>query len=683
MAEAQADNTAFGSEASTSFIDSSYQILLNDSLEAYSTPHAKAYAVRAKPGAAVDAEDSNMYALVFENYFPVSRKKLRALEGIKDPHHCNILAFGNFTLATSKAVRFVVILERPRGISLADYVAQNSPVEVDLIEDLMSQMNMIISKYSQKGIVHGGINPDTVFIDTAKNQFCLKEGFSNFSGADQKPAFESLDRLLAGPFGKGAADETSDYYSLGVLLLFMMAGKAPFVEKEPSGIVDRRMELGSYEALVKELELDERLSKTRWEGLLRGMVTESIVERHVAQHITSWLKGKDIKAPIGTKHRKTPSPFEFNTKQYYNTKHLAHDLFKFWAEAKSQLKLHDLWRWMKLIVKDVDKADELDRLRQSTKEMILPDSKLSKIITILDPNGPVRYIDLSFHVVGLGTTILDSVTHNNQERIQRIAAVLSEGVMDFWVDKQIDDSEYDSSQLGWSSGTLKSFLLKTDMGFAMERCLYETNPDIPCLSPMVADHYCMGSESILITLNRLNVNFENDDPMDRHIAAFIASDLGIMEPIRIKTIQNFPHITKLYSVQTLAFLSIAQSQTCPGTLFKQLCEWLKTSLLEIKEKLHSDVIVAEFEKTLEAATKTGDLQALFKVVSAPHYIRKDSQGFLQAKKRFEAYTKDIESLKDTKNLKRIAYKRGRKVCVLIAYFVCMVAIMYMFATQGS
>ena len=50
---------------------------------------------------------------------------------------------------------------------------------------------------------------------------------------------------------------------------------------------------------------------------------------------------------------------------------------------------------------------------------------------------------------------------------------------------------------------LRGHVANGSPGFGIERCLYELNPSLPCMSPLVARLHANGVHTLLLALNRV------------------------------------------------------------------------------------------------------------------------------------------------------------------------------------
>ncbi|MDP6885104.1 MAG: ABC transporter permease subunit, partial [Rhodospirillales bacterium] len=65
--------------------------------------------------------------------------------------------------------------------------------------------------------------------------------------------------------------------------------------------------------------------------------------------------------------------------------------------------------------------------------------------------------------------------------------------------------------------------MSAQIGYGIERCLYELNPGLPCQSPHLNHDYVTRIRDLLPALDETaNRVSEKTLPIDRHIAAFIA-----------------------------------------------------------------------------------------------------------------------------------------------------------------
>ena len=523
--------------------------------------------------------------------------------------------------------------------------------------------------------MHGGINLENVYLNTQNASIVIRESVSEFIGFSQKPIYETVERMVCHPAGKSHREFSADYYACGVLFASLINGKEVMAEI-PEELVKRiKFENGSYDAILS-------ISKTRQEVqiapknevLLKGLLHDKIKERWGAKQISGWQRKEASQPPPSRIHRQAASPFTFEEIDYYSPKFLAHMLHQNWNLSKKNLRLTDLTRWITFTSRSADIEKRLSFMaRGDQTEVILPDEKMVRIIYLLDEDGPIRFKDISFHPDGLGNLFSYYLFKNEQNAIDNLNVIIEFGFIEGWISGQENPDMYKSNIVGWHPRKLKTFMRKGELGFGIERCLYELNPYLPCLSPILENTYAVGLPAVLTALNQGRLNGKDIDN-DKHLTSYICSQIDIEDAIRIKTLQNFPFFSKSMAIKLCAMFAFAQQRAgidkLPG-----IASWLRQNLNSVTEKLNSNNIRKKVIENLDIAVATGDLNKIFLSISDAKVVRADVYGFQEAKRTYKILTFEILKLKSSHSLDQLAYRMGLRVAVIFSYLICAVAIL--------
>ncbi len=663
-------------------LDPNYKIKFNSVISDLSSDFANAYEAE---NIHATRDSAPLYALVFNVNFPIRMKAIETLRKIQHPSLVQVVAFGKTITAGTKAERFAVILERPQGVRLSQALKDSSPFnELYVADKVMEQLAGALALLAENRITHGRINPDNIFYNKAAARLIIGEPISEFCGYSQMAAYEDIDRVVAHPAGKGDSDPKADYFALGMVLLFMLTARQPFAGKDNDSIIDTRFEHGSHEAAISEtLALTKIRLSTRIHTLLKGLLSDNSAERWGRDELDSWMKKFEIIAQASKMHKLAATGFMFDDKEYFGIRYLAYDIGRKWNIAKRTLKIADLSRWFSLSLKRPDLSEKVEYLLDHTgnSEVILPDHKITRIISILDPSGPIRHNELSCRISGFGNMLASCYMGKDKANIQNIGAVFAEGLVENWIRQQPDPELFSYSMLGWSPAKIRVYMRRSSMGFGMERALYEFNKFLPCQSKLMADKYVSNLADLLVTLDKSAESLGEKDAQDRHLAAFIASHINLTDEMKIKSLQNFPRIAKHPGVMMLGLLTVAQSEARVKSV-KGVTEWMKGLISAFSEDLHSKFIRKEMQGKLRVAAKDGKLATLFQAISNPVFIQRDASGFREARMQYKALGAQIQQLKTQGHIRRVAYQLGLRISVTISYLVCIASALYVYFVSG-
>ncbi len=673
MAEFELETREDVVELSKGYLNEKYQVQVGSSIAEFSSEHANAYDVVDSSG---ENAPNSLYALIFNPEFPTRLATIRRLKNIRHPNLQGLVDYGKLILSSSKSEKFAVILRKPTGKVLSEHIDNNGPFgESIVVSALSKQLSSVLSLLNDNHIVHGSINPDKVYFDAERGQLLVGECISDISGNSQNQAFDAIDQLLCHSACKGEMDLTSDYYSFGMLVLYMLSGRIPF-KTFPRDLVARiRLENGSYESSIVFIRATVGFSISRhMDNLVKGLMCD---ERHLrwdAETIDRWHNREEPSPPTSKIHRQGVTSFEFNEQEYFGCKALANAIHKNWAQAKKELKLIEIVRWISLSVKNQELANRINTLSLGRTELILQDNKLMYLITLLDPDGPIRFKDFSGHISGIGFALANNYINKKEDELEQLSGILSSGLLDYWVNNQSEHSDFKLKDLHWRPRQIRKYITKKGVGFGMERALYEMNPGMPCQSKILQNYYVVTLEEVLEGLDHFSGD-KNEDPIDRHIGAFIASRIDLNDDIRIRSLQNFPYVAKNPQVLMVGMLTVAQAEGQVGEV-KSLTSWMTERLSTLTDSLNSRVIQRSMKEKLKKAAEEGNMQQLFKIISDPEYARKDLYGFKEARSHYKTLTYNIAQLKQQSNIQNMAYQFGLRIAVGISYLVCTTTLVY-------
>lgn len=668
-------------KANPGFLDSSYSIQTNQPIKELSSKYATAYVARLAKKAA-KAPTGEGYALVFDKRFPVRMAAVTALQEIESATLVQVFDHGKVRIGTEE--QYAVVLERPAGKPIAQcFTPENHFDETQLRGDFLRPIHSALLEMQDRGIVHGQLNLNTIFYDDKTKRFTIGECISSFCGAQQEPLYETLTRLLTMPDAKGDRDYSADYFALGTLALFVGLGRIPIQAETPEIVTELRMRKGAQECYLEQLESAKHpIVAGPMQQMFRGVLTDSDEERWTAEDFDHWINRREVSILSPSRvHKETTSPFEFDGREYFSRKTLAHAVSLNWSKARTGLQIEELSRWVKLSMKKPKIADRIDAL-EAQKDALLADDKLAKILHLIDPLGPLRYQQYRVNIWGIGSFLASAYIEGKRDNLQAIANMFTMGLIEQWISNQENLEDYSYSNLLWTPYRVTQHLRRASIGFGIERILYMLNRTLPCQSSILQGYCALTLDDLLLALDTMAPQKQNDsDPIDRHSAAFIAEQIDLADEIRVKGIQSVPGMNNNAHIMMLALLTVAQGSSRLKVL-KGISSWLKTRMADVLEHFHNARIKKSFAQALDKAAKTGVLTDLFKTVRDPSYIRRDQQGFREAKKQYKALSQEVAMLSRQANIEKVAYQYGLRLAVMFSYLV-VAATMLLIAVRSA
>jgi hypothetical protein len=656
------------------YISARYEVLQNQMIPELSSEFAVACQIRDKQ---VKRKDNELYALVYDIKFPPPVDVVHALQKQEHNNLPYIVDAGKYEFEGQE--RYTVILNQPIGVPLTEVMAKNGGFDEDrIVEFILPPIVSALKSLKEEGLMYGALNAKNVYWDRASRQVSLGMFFSEYCGFSQSPIYEDIHRLQCHETAKGWVDFNSDYYALGVLIVHLLTAKEPLSGYSKQEVLRSRLMNGSLDVVTFNLVKNKGSIhySARMQQLMKALLNDNLEARWTGVELTDWLDKKGLALPSQYKlHRETANAFVFEEEYYYGRKALAHALFKNWNKAKSTIKLPELSRWLRLSLKNKSASEAVDYMsKKAAESTLLTDERLAQVIMLIDPEGPIRYREFAVSIHGLGAFLSYGYFKNSRDMLQQVGNLFNEELVETWIGLQDNAGEFNYSSLGWTPSKIGRYIRMPGLGFSVERLIYDLNDSLPCLSPIVKGQFISRLSELLIALDgEAKQRMNESDPVDRHIAAFIAHKIDLLDEIRIKSIQRYPRFNDVPQIPMLALLTVAQAHARVKVL-KGLCDWMRTRLGGISELIRSETIRDELNLELDRACKEGNMNRIYKVVSNVAFVARDVGGFTEAKKYYSLLNHEIVQLRKTSNIEKLAYQYGLRIAVLISYFVVSVSV---------
>jgi tetratricopeptide (TPR) repeat protein len=198
-----------------------------------------------------------------------------AASRLNHPNTVSVIDYGQ----TEDGLLYIV-MEYLRGVSLTRLIEDESPLGVDRIVDLATQILSGLEDAHEAGVVHADLKSDNIVVEHRRGGWYLVKvvdfGISRIMGA---PHSDEDERTICGtpeymaPEVIGGQDPTfaSDIYAVGVILYEMLARRTPFVGGSSIEVLTRhiREEPVPPSVLHPELEINEQLEKAVMRALAK------------------------------------------------------------------------------------------------------------------------------------------------------------------------------------------------------------------------------------------------------------------------------------------------------------------------------------------------------------------------------------------------------------------------------
>ncbi len=635
-------------EVEKDLVDGRYKIDFNSPLPDFNTQNASAYFVN---DIKTEERNKSYLALVCDaNSLPRSAA-ISPLMNSPHPNLMVIMTFGVIELSRMQEERLVIVFEKPKGekLSYIINVAKQRPNFDFICNYIIAPLALAIQHLNDIGIPHGSINCDNVYFDTSSaHAIVIGQCLTEPCGFSQPFYYEPVERMQALPAGKGEGDAKQDYYALAVVILHIIYGMNHFSGLAQEELVKSILKRGAFDALTLNKDMPEVFY-----DFFRGMLSHHTHDRWNYRYLRAWLDGKRYNLMPIPPPQEAIRPFELNDDFAYTRREVANLFFKHWDEVPEVFVNGHLSTWVAISLRNKELNEYVIR---TAKTLNAPGKKndnylheqIMRAIIVFDPAGPIRIDKLSFHLDGINTLFAQMMLTKSDKELQQLMQFIELSMFHFVIDQKNKDQEKREDGEGEAVDALfvkldrmRSIIRNTGIGFGTERIFYDLNTGIRCLSPLLAGKYVASLSSMLKALDKLAPNlFADNDPIDRHIAAFIASHLGVQHEIHLVSLDVQPTLSKNKAVIALKLLSSAQYRAkiayLPG-----LSHWLAIRILPLLDVIRSNTMKKKLITMLASAARSGNISKIAEVIIESGYAQVEVSAFQQASRAFRQNANDI------------------------------------------
>ncbi len=574
-----------------------------------------------------------------------------------------------------------IIFAQPLGGRVLHRLARKETkiTEYDVPRKLADPLALILQKMSTLLTPHRAIRPENIFFrDEEMTEIIIGENVSSPPGFDQPSIFEPIERALADPSGRGVGTARDDIFALGVTIGILVLGHNPVAKIKDEDLNRARLEQGSYAVIFGNSRIPLPLLEP-----LRGMLNDDPIARWDFNEISNWLTGQRTTTTKRAPLTKSEIPFHFRGKDYTSARSLALHLAQKIPDAAKVLSEDAFDIWLRRSLGEKDMADSIKGIVQNSKfhkdgYQGSDEYLVCQACMVLDPTGPIRYKSVSFMPDGFGPMMaIQSLHHNNS---QLAGEVLSYDLISTWLTRQMTPFP-GTSEIRDNTATLKGFLSINDIGYGLERVLYEINPGLACHSPLILEDYVLLIEHILPALDKAANNADTSQrPMDRHIAAFVASRFDQDIHPHLRALASQSRDTSVVGLLSLyAFLQWKlREQQLLG-----LSSWVGGLLGPAINSYHNRITRGNIEKDIPRLVRKGSLPELFDLVDNAERRKDDREGYAEAKAEWvaaEEEINDIEGAGDERITK--AERAGQQAAAVISIVITLTVVTVLLILQA-
>lgn len=647
-----------------------YKILLTQPLPLMDSGENRAYRVD-------DRRDSNskLYAVISDPGIPHREDLAQTLTAKSSPgmvelHSHGLVKFGPVDL------RYVFVFELPSEVRV--YSDQDGPLsEQDVLGKIVPRVIDTIIDLSARGASHRAIRADNLFyMDEGKMGLVLGECVTMPPASLQPAIYEPLESANSHPHGRGDADIMSDIYAMGVLIVHLLGGVLPGQGRSEVELFAAKLQQGSYAVLVPKIPASARTG-----FLLAGLLNDDPSRRWGVEVLKRWREGVYERPRPGFGDRRAPGQIVFDDIDYVSPRLLALALTRRPSKGYGLLENGKLESWVNNSLNEKDSGHQLNLIGAHASGVSRGHRRneiqaIARASAILDYQGSLWYRDAVFAKGGFNSLLAYAFREGGVLKTTLAELLESGQLLEILYSDQERRGKEKKKEESWIKIGLATecfeYLKKRDHpGFGLERCLYELNPSVSCLSPTLEGAHVKDVVTLLEILEAKALKSEGKiNPFDRHTAAFIASRAKSMSK-HFQKLSTMENGSVDYTLALIALFARMQNLMNPGPM-PGMCLWVGHVVKPIINGIHSDIRKEFIKSKYEKVKESGNIEKILVALDLKNNLNRDEREYEQAIKAFTAVEHNIGVLEAGTGVRKLsAQKYGQWIASLLSISVLL------------
>ncbi|MBV6633409.1 MAG: hypothetical protein KI792_10325 [Alphaproteobacteria bacterium] len=619
-------------------IGGAYEVDPKKPLPALSSPGTKAFEARSKTD-----PKKQLFALVCQGPMPVRLPILQSMVGLDNAHLIKLAHSGIVVWPPDQVQRVVMLFQRPVGSRLTGEDGRGEIWTHDQVtQKLIAPMVSVLRDLESRKICHGAIRPSNMFAPKGLAEgVVLGECVTQPVGYHQPVLYETLQRGMADPAGRGVGATSDDLYALGMTILTLLQGEPPLAGMSDEDILDRKLVYGSFYALVQKSRVPTNMLEP-----LRGLLNDDPFERWTLEDIESWLGGRRLSPRPPEPPRKAVRPFEFGAHVAWEARGLARVLSRDPATAHRLYEQGEVEAWMRRALGEKNITEivvaELEAAGNAPRNQREPEVVVSRCGIAMAPDGPIRLRGRAAFPSGIGGLLTEAVV-NKRDPSAPVQMILA-GMSGHWGMLQ-KKHKIEPSSKPMDLEQLRNLLERSGFGFGLERALYELDDSIPCQSPMLDKHYVLTPNDLLRALERLApVKSRHGMPIDAHIAAFLMVRFRKLEDWLLKSLND--QLDPGRSVVAMAQILGSMQERLGNKKLPGLSKWIVGLADPAIDRLHNHDARKKLKAKVEELAEEGMITPIAQALDDPTTMNQDAVQYGKAQAKFAKIVDEIAKLEE-------------------------------------
>lgn len=568
---------------------------------------AKAYPVS-------DRIDSSrrLFALICDNETSPRMSLLPYLKSMENPGLMKLVEYGQVSYYPEKSQNMALIYELPAGGKVFENGISSMDLQNNHEKFRKVSLNLmgIAEAFKGMGITHRAIRPDNLYYkDSERTEIIVGDCAASFPAYHQPPMFETIESLMADRQARGNGTDKNDVYAAGMVLLCLVCGKEIGGDLSAPEILRQKIRKGSFN-FVSSLEKIPNFYVTIFKGILND-VAEA---RWGYNLLFNVLEGKPNNHNSQNISEKAKRALTINGEKVYTASEVVYMMQSCTDEAYELVVQNKITDWIKSSLEDEKLSTKFDTLaKQELASGGNKDLTVARACILLCPDMPVRYKSVVFFPDGIAKAVFLQIKH--QQSLDVYVEIFGSDLIKLWYQEQ------ETLRSSANTTEFKLYILRREIGYGIERIIYDIDSDIPCVSSLFGKELVYGPQQVL---KALDASFSEQNiakvPYDRSIIAFLRCRMGKKIDNILSDLNSSREELKAAAIMHL--YAMMQNKYGPAKL-QNLSAWLINFLKIIIKIYHNKKYQRYLEKELIKIAKTGKLYEIVNLLENEHALEKD------------------------------------------------------------
>ncbi len=489
--------------------------------------------------------------------------------------------------------------------------------EAELLECVLRPGAQVLARLAARGVTHRAIRPDNVFQPAPGQPVILGQGWAAPPAALQPALFEPPYSAMCLPCGRGEGAIADDVYALGVLLIVLALGRLPLDGMDAIGVVRRKLELGSFAAVVGEARLPPAIA-----DLARGMLAEDPEHRPTPALLLDPAAARARRLAVRPPKR-AEGPVRIGPWAAWDSRVLAHAIAAHPEPGLAAIRGGGLDLWLRRGLGDAALAarlDEVVRSRIAGEAEARADALLvMRAVAVLDPLAPLCWRGIAVWPDGLGPALAAAPrevaeTAGSAERGGALVEIVASEAAAHWAAARAGRG--DGAELRAEAHRRRALLNARGPAGGARRLLYALNPLLACESALLGGRLATRLSELVPALEaRAGRGGPSGgaQAVDGDIAAFVAARSDRQSEIEMAAVAvGQGPAGALARIELLAALQERARVPAPA-----LARWLVAEPDRLLAGWHSRTLRRQLAERLKDVAEAGQLAPILALVQDP------------------------------------------------------------------